>query len=162
MNRAQRGFTLPRLNTNQRVVSQMEGRGSNGFTLIEIMVVVVIIGILGAMIVPQIMDRVPRTRVTAAQSDLRSIASALETYKLDNFHYPSTDQGLAALVTKPEGLPAAPNWVPGGYLKASPVDPWTKPYVYVATEDGFDLYSLGADGVEGGEGYDADLHYEPK
>jgi general secretion pathway protein G len=140
----------------------MESRGSSGFTLIEIMVVVVIIGILGAMIVPRIMDRVPQARVTAAQNDLRAVANALEMYKMDNFHYPSTDQGLEALVTKPSGFPEAKNWSPSGYLPKTPIDPWTKPYVYIATENGFELFSLGADGVEGGEGYDADLHYEPK
>jgi general secretion pathway protein G len=124
--------------------------------------VVVIIGILGAMVVPPCMCRLPQARVTAARNDLRGIANLLETYRMDNFHYPSTDQGLQALVTKPDGLPEAKNWNPEGYLKRTPVDPWAKPYVYSATGTGFELYSLGADGVEGGEGYDADLHYEPK
>jgi general secretion pathway protein G len=140
----------------------MKRRQSPGFTLIEIMVVVVIIGILGALIVPNIIDRVPKARITAAQNDLRSVANALEMYKLDNFRYPSTDQGLEALVTKPSGFPEPKNYNPSGYLKKAPTDPWGTPYVYISAADGFELYSLAADGVEGGEGYDADIKYEPK
>jgi general secretion pathway protein G len=139
----------------------MKQRHSTGFTLIEIMVVVVIIGILGALIVPRIFDRPDQVRQTAAKTDLRSIANALEMYKLDNFHYPSTDQGLEALVSKPSGFPEAKNYSPTGYLPASSLnDPWGTPYVYINTDNAFELLSLARDGVEGGEGYDADIHYE--
>ena len=133
---------------------------SSGFTLIEIMVVVVIIGILGALIIPNVVGRDDQARATAVKNDLRSVANALEMYKLDNFHYPSTDQGLQALVTKPSGFPEAKNYNPNGYLKKVPTDPWGYPYVYVNNGDTFDLYSLGADGAEGGEGKNADVHYE--
>jgi general secretion pathway protein G len=133
---------------------------SSGFTLIEIMVVVVIIGILGALIIPNVVGRDDQARATAVKSDLRGVANALEMYKLDNFHYPSTDQGLQALVTKPSGFPEAKNYNPNGYLKKVPTDPWGTPIVYVTNGETFDLYSLGADGVEGGEGKNADIHYE--
>ncbi|WP_131108553.1 type II secretion system major pseudopilin GspG [Pseudomonas sp. Sample_10] len=133
-----------------------------GFTLIEIMVVVVIIGILGAIVVPQFMSRPDQAKVTAAKVDIQAIATALEMYRLDNFNYPSTQQGLEALSRRPSGLPAARNWNPNGYLKSVPVDPWNTPYQYlnpgVQSVDGtYDLYSLGADGVVGGEGHAADI-----
>lgn len=131
-----------------------------GFTLIEIMVVVVIIGILGALIIPNVIGRDDQARVTAAQSDLRAVANALDIYKLDNFHYPSTDQGLEALVSPPSGFPEPKNYNPNGYLKKVPVDPWGNPFVYVASGRSFELYSLGADGAEGGESWNADLHFE--
>ncbi len=139
----------------------MKQPNTSGFTLIEIMVVVVIIGILGALIVPRIFDRPDQVRQTAAQTNLRALANALEMYKLDNFHYPSTDQGLEALVTKPSGFPEAKNYSPSGYLPASSLDdPWGVPFIYISTEKGFELLSLARDGVEGGEGYDADIQYE--
>jgi general secretion pathway protein G len=133
-----------------------------GFTLIEIMVVVVIIGVLGAIVVPQFMSRPDQAKVTAAKIDIQAIATALEMYRLDNTHYPSTQQGLEALVKRPSGLPAARNWNPQGYLKSMPVDPWNTPYQYrypgVQSVDGtYDLYSLGADGISGGEGHGADI-----
>ena len=130
-----------------------------GFTLIEIMVVVVIIGILGALIVPSILGRADDARVTAAKTDLRAVGNALDLYKLDNFTYPSTDQGLEALVTKPAGQPEAAAWNPDGYLKKLPKDPWKRDYLYISpgSHGPFDLYSLGADGKEGGEGSAADL-----
>jgi general secretion pathway protein G len=140
----------------------MNARLTRGFTLIEIMMVVVIIGILAALIIPNVVGRDDQARVTAAKSDLNGVANALNMYKLDNFHYPSTDQGLEALVTQPSGFPEAKNWNPNGYLKKAPTDPWGTPYVYISTNDGFELYSLGADGVEGGERYGADIHYEPR
>lgn len=130
-----------------------------GFTLIEIMIVVVIIGILGAIIVPTFMSRPDQARVTAAQTDLRSIGAALDLYRLDNFQYPSSEQGLEALVTRPSGFPEPKNYNPDAYIKALPTDPWGSPYVYERSGPSFDLYSLGADGNEGGEGFDADIRF---
>ncbi|MBK5352957.1 type II secretion system major pseudopilin GspG [Pseudomonas sp. TH41] len=137
-------------------------RGQRGFTLIEIMVVVVIIGVLGAIVVPQFMSRPDQAKVTAAKIDIQAIATALEMYRLDNLHYPSTQQGLEALSKRPSGTPAARNWNPKGYLKSLPVDPWGTPYQYlnpgVRSVDGsYELYSLGSDGVTGGEGHAADI-----
>jgi general secretion pathway protein G len=130
-----------------------------GFTLIEILVVVVIIGILGAVIVPNLLGRPDQARVTAAESDLRSLSNALDIYRLDNFQYPSTDQGLEALVEQPSGFPEPKNYNPEGYIKNLPSDPWGSPYVYERTPNGFRLKSLGADGADGGEGLNADIHY---
>ncbi len=134
----------------------------HGFTLIEIMVVVVIIGILGAIVVPQFMSRPDQAKATAAKVDLQAIGTALEMYRLDNFHYPSTQQGLEALSKRPSGLPAARSWNPQGYLKSLPVDPWGTPYQYLnpgvkSADGGYDLYSLGSDGVAGGEGHAAEI-----
>ena len=133
-----------------------------GFTLIEIMVVVVIIGVLGAIVVPQFMSRPDQAKVTAAKIDIQAIATALEMYRLDNFAYPSTQQGLEALTKRPSGLPAVRNWNPQGYLKSLPVDPWGTPYQYlnpgVQSIDGdYDIVSLGSDGVIGGEGQASDI-----
>lgn len=136
----------------------MQQSNSSGFTLLEILVVVVIIGIIGAIIIPNIMGRPDQARITAAQSDLRSLANALDIYRLDNFQYPSTDQGLEALESKPTGFPEPKNYNPDGYIKKLPTDPWGSPYVYERTEQGFSLFSLGADGAEGGEGLNADIH----
>ncbi len=133
------------------------GRGQQGFTLIEILVVVVIIGILGAVIVPNLLSRPDQARITAAQTDLRVLASALDMYRLDNFQYPSTDQGLEALVSRPSGFPEAKNWNPDGYIKDLPTDPWNSPYIYERNGRDYTLFSYGADGVEGGEGVDADI-----
>lgn len=130
---------------------------NQGFTLIEIMVVVVILGILGALIVPNIIGRPDEARVTAAKSDIQAIANALELYRLDNGHYPSTDQGLEALVNRPSGYPEPRNWDPEGYLKRIPVDPWGEPYMYVNEERDYDIYSFGSDRQEGGQGVDADI-----
>jgi general secretion pathway protein G len=130
-----------------------------GFTLIEIMVVVVILGILGALVIPKIMSKPDEARIVAAQTDIRNIASALDMYKLDNFNYPSTAQGLQALVTKPSGSPEAKNWNPEGYLKKVPKDPWGNPYQYISpgAHGPFDLYSWGTDGQEGGTEKAADI-----
>jgi len=141
------------------MVKSMKRNRQAGFTLIEIMVVVAIIAILGAAVVPKILDRPGKARIVRAQTDIGSIAAALELYKLDNFAYPSTDQGLEALVEKPAGDPEPANWSEGGYLQALKKDPWGRDYVYVSPgENGaFDLLSLAADGSEGGEGEAADI-----
>jgi general secretion pathway protein G len=133
---------------------------SAGFTLIEILVVVVIVGILGAIIVPNLMGRPDQARITAAESDIRNLANALDIYRLDNFVYPSTEQGLEALVSKPAGFPEPKNYSPDGYIKSLPTDPWGSPYIYERDGDIFRLFSLGADGQEGGEGLNADISYE--
>ena len=134
-------------------------RRQAGFTLIEIMVVVVILGILAALVVPQVMSRPDQAKVTVAQGDIKAISAALDMYKLDNFAYPSTQQGLEALVKKPAGNPQPRNWNKDGYLKSLPVDPWGNPYQFLSpgTRGAFDLYSLGADGKEGGTDSDADI-----
>jgi general secretion pathway protein G len=130
-----------------------------GFTLIEIMVVVVIIAILAALIVPRVMSRPDEARVIAAQQDIRTLAQALKLYRLDNMRYPSTEQGLAALVKPPSIAPLAPNWKPGGYLERLPRDPWGHDYQYLnpGLRGEIDIFSFGADGVPGGEGFDADI-----
>lgn len=131
-----------------------------GFTLIEIMVVVVIIGVLGAIVVPQFMSRPDQAKVTAAHTDIQAIATALEMYRLDTFNYPSTQQGLEALSKRPAGSPVANNWNPQGYLKSLPLDPWGTPYQYLnpgTHSAGYDLFSLGSDGVSGGQGHAADI-----
>lgn len=131
----------------------------SGFTLIEIMVVVVIIGILGALIIPNVIGRDDQARVTAVRNDLRSVAVALDMYKLDNFHYPSTDQGLEALVSPPSGFPEPKNYNANAYLKKLPVDPWGNEFLYLNDDSDYALVSLGADGSEGGEGFNADIDY---
>ena len=128
-----------------------------GFTLIEIMVVVAIIAILGATVVPLIMDRPNEARVVRAKNDIASFSSALELYKLDNFNYPSTDQGLEALVTKPSGDPEPVNWNRSGYVKRLSKDPWGRDYLYDNEDGDFEIVSLGNDGTEGGEDFDADI-----
>ncbi|TVS17896.1 MAG: type II secretion system protein GspG [Gammaproteobacteria bacterium] len=135
-------------------------RRAQGFTLIEIMVVIVIIGIIGALIVPNIVGRQDQAQVTAAKSDLRALGNALEMYKLDNSNYPSTEQGLEALVRRPAGFPEPRNWQPGGYVRSLPTDPWGNAYQYIATGDRFELFSYGADGQQGGEGHAAEIRYE--
>ena len=132
---------------------------SRGFTLIEIMVVMVILGLLVALVAPNIMGRGDEARVTAAKTQLRNISAALDLYRLDNSHYPSTEQGLEALVEKPTGTPEPSNWNPEGYMNAVPQDPWGNAYQYVqpGSEGPYDLYSYGADGREGGEGLNADI-----
>ena len=128
-----------------------------GVTLIEIMVVVVILGILGALIVPNIIGRPDEARVAAAATDIQAIGNALELYRLDNGHYPSTEQGIEALVNQPTGYPAPRRWNPDGYLKKVPVDPWGEPYKFVSEGRAMDVYSYGADQKEGGEGVAADI-----
>lgn len=130
-----------------------------GFTLIEVMVVVVILSILAAIVVPRIMDNPDKARVAKAKQDIRALESALNLYKLDNFQYPTTDQGLDALVEKPASDPEPRNWKAGGYIARLPKDPWGGDYQYLSPgEHGeIDIYTLGADQQPGGEGVAADI-----
>ncbi|SRR5690554_5586932 len=137
----------------------MKQRNQRGFTLIEIMVVMVILGLLVAVVAPNIMGRSDQAKVTIAKTQMSNIANALDLYRLDNSHYPSTQQGLEALVNRPTGSPEPRNWNPDGYLKSVPEDPWGRPYEYQSpgSQGAYDLYSLGSDGQEGGEGDAADI-----
>ncbi|HUD43131.1 MAG TPA: type II secretion system major pseudopilin GspG [Dokdonella sp.] len=141
-----------------RLLPFRSSRRARGFTLLEIIVVVVIIGILAAIVVPQFMDRPGEARITRARQDIQGIVTALNLYKLDNFAYPSASQGLQALVTRPSGQPEAPNWK-GPYLNQMPKDPWGRPYQYQmpGQRGAVDVYSFGADGRAGGEGEAADV-----
>ncbi len=132
---------------------------AQGFTLIEIMVVVVILGILAAIAVPRIMSRPDTARITKAKQDIRVVENALKLYRLDNFTYPSTEQGLEALVEQPSGDPTAKNWKDGGYLDRLPLDPWGNSYQFLnpGVKGEIDLYTLGADNRPGGEGANADI-----
>ena len=129
-----------------------------GFTLIEIMVVVIIIGLLAAIVAPQVIGRVDDAQIEKARADVRNIEAALKFYRLDNFAYPTTEQGIEALVTKPND-PSVRNWKQGGYLDRVPKDPWGNPYLYLNPGNNreIDIYTLGRDGRPGGEGIDADL-----
>ncbi|GGC71076.1 type II secretion system major pseudopilin GspG [Marinobacter halophilus] len=131
---------------------------SKGFTLIEIMVVMVILGLLVAIVGPNIMGRGDQAKVTVAETQLNNIASALDFYRMDNSHYPSTQQGLDALVNRPSGTPEPRSWS-DSYMNSVPQDPWGNEYQYISpgTEGPYDLYSFGSDGQEGGEGDAADL-----
>jgi general secretion pathway protein G len=135
-------------------------RRVRGFTLVEILVVVIIIGLLAAVIVPQVIGRVGEARVVKARSDIQAISTALTMYRLDNFKYPSTEQGLRSLIQQPAD-PSMTNWRKGGYIQQGSLkDPWGNDYQYVfpGTHGGdYDLYSLGADGQPGGQGEDADV-----
>jgi general secretion pathway protein G len=128
-----------------------------GFTLIELMVVLVIIGVLAALIVPNVLDRTDDARATAARTDVNNLMQALKLYKLDNQRYPSTEQGLDALVRKPTSGAVAPNWRP--YLDKLPADPWGRPYQYInpGVKGEIDVFSFGADGQPGGEGKNAEI-----
>jgi len=133
------------------------GAVQRGFTLIEIMVVVVIMGILAALVVPKLMGRTDDARVVAARQDIATLMQALKLYKLDNQHYPTTAQGLPALVVKPAS--GADGWKAGGYIDKIPKDPWGNPYQYLSpgVKGEIDVFSYGADGQPGGEGNDADI-----
>lgn len=135
------------------------GPRRSGFTLIEVMVVVVILAILAALIVPKIMGRPDEARIVAARQDVSTIMQALRLYRLDNLRYPSSEQGLAALVTPPSSAPLAPNWKSGGYLERLPKDPWGGSYQYLnpGLRGEIDVFSFGADGIAGGTGIDADI-----
>jgi len=128
-----------------------------GFTLIEIMVVVVILGILAALIAPSVISRIDDAQIVAAKQDISSIEGALKLYRLDNFRYPTTEQGLEALVNRPDDPTV--KWPEGGYLPRLPKDPWNRPYIYLQPGNNgpIDIYSLGRDGQPGGEGPDADI-----
>ncbi len=130
----------------------------HGFTLIEIMVVVIILGILAAIVAPNVIGRVGDAQVAAARQDIRGIENALKFYRLDNFAYPTTEQGLEALVTRPAD-PSIRNWKQGGYLDRLPKDPWGNPYQYLNPGQNaeIDIYTFGRDGRPGGEGEDADI-----
>ena len=130
-----------------------------GFTLIEIMVVVVILGILAAIVVPRFLDKPDEARVTRAAADIEAIEQALAMFKLDSGFYPSTEQGLEALVTKPETGRIPKKYPERGYLKNVPVDPWDSPYVYLSpgVHDDIDIISYGADAEPGGDGNNADI-----
>ncbi len=132
-------------------------RRAAGFTLIELMVVLVIIGVLAALIVPNVLDRTDDARATAARTDVHNIMQALKLYKLDNQRYPTPEQGLAALVQRPTTPPVPGNWKP--YLEKLPSDPWGQPYQYLnpGIKGEVDVMSFGADGKSGGEGKDADI-----
>ena len=130
---------------------------TTGFTLIEIMVVIVILGVLAALVVPRVMSRPDEARVVAAKQDVASILQALKLYRLDNQRYPSTEQGLQALVQRPSVAPVPPNWK--SYLERLPNDPWGKPYQFLnpGVKGEIDVFSFGADGQSGGTGVDADV-----
>jgi len=130
-----------------------------GFTLIEIMVVIVILGVLAALVVPKVLSRPDEARVLAARQDINTLQQALKLYRLDNLRYPSTEQGLSALVKKPALSPAPKNWNPRGYIERLPKDPWGNPYQYLnpGLRAEIDVYSLGSDGQTGGEASDADI-----
>ena len=132
---------------------------ARGFTLLEVMVVVVILGILAMLVVPRIISRPEEARVAAARQDVATVMQALNLYRLDNQRYPSTEQGLQALVAAPTTAPLAPDWSRGGYLDRLPTDPWGQPLRYLSPglHGEIDVFSLGADGQPGGEGHDADI-----
>ena len=130
-----------------------------GFTLIEIVIAVAILAVLAAVVMPRVIGRVDEARVARAKSDVQALSTALNLYKLDNFNYPSTEQGLDALVAQPGGQPEARNWKQGGYIERLPTDPWGNDYQYLSPgqRGTIDVWSLGADGQLGGEGPDADV-----
>jgi len=137
--------------THQKTAATAASTGQQGFTLIEIMVVLVILSILAAIIVPKIMTRPEQARLTKARQDTRSLESALQLYKLDNYHYPTTDQGLEALVTKPELPPIPQRWTEGGYIDRLLKDPWGNDYRYLnpGVHGSIDVFSMGPDGEPG-------------
>lgn len=147
---------------NFQGMNMMRSSYAPGFSLIELMIVVVILGLLAGLLIPRIMDRPDEARVAKARMDMRTIESALRFYRLDNGFYPTTQQGLEALIQRPQISPEPPNWRTGGYLESSsvPKDPWGNPYIYRSPgQDGrdFEIISLGADGREGGAGFNREI-----
>lgn len=138
---------------------RIAARGQRGFTLLEVMVVVVILGILAALVVPRIISRPDEARVVAAKQDIASLMQALKLYRLDNQRYPATEQGLQSLIARPTAAPVPSNWKAGGYVERLPKDPWGNPYQYLnpGVRGEIDVFSLGADGAPGGEGNGADI-----
>jgi general secretion pathway protein G len=134
-------------------------RRQAGFTLIEIMVVVIIIGLLAGIVVPNVMDSLDKANVQKARADFKTLQTALKLYRIDNFNYPSTEQGLESLVSKPSIAPVPRNYKSNGYVETLPRDPWGNEYQYMSPGEAheYDIYSLGADGVSGGEEQNADL-----
>src|SRR5690554_667127 len=130
-----------------------------GFSLIEIMVVIVIIGLLVGIVAPNVIGRADEARQQKVQADFKAIQTALKMYRIDNFMYPTTEQGLDALVNRPTLAPVPRNWKSGGYLESLQTDPWGNPYLYMSPGESrdYDIYSLGADGIVGGEGNNADI-----
>jgi general secretion pathway protein G len=138
----------------------MIARRPAGFTLLEVMVVVFILGLLAMIVVPRLAGRTDEARRVKVIADLKSVAQALDLYRLDAGTYPTSQQGLAALVDRPTTPPVPARWNPAGYLDRVPVDPWNHPYVYFRTDDDhYRLQSLGADGAEGGDGIFADIDH---
>ena len=146
--------------SKQMKVQQARSK-QKGFSLIEIMVVLVIIGLLASLVAPNVLDIADDSRVKKVHADFSTIATVLKLYRLDNYNYPSSEQGLEALVEKPTIDPIPTNWKKSGYLDDLPLDPWGRPYLYLSPAefgDGdFDIYTLGADGVTGGEDQNADI-----
>jgi general secretion pathway protein G len=144
---------------NGHYCGSLKTRRARGFTLIEIMVVVVIMGVLAALVVPKLLSRTGESKIAAARVDIATIMQSLKLYKLDNTRYPTTEQGLQALLTRPTSGPAANGWKEGGYLEKMPKDPWGFSYQYLSpgVKGEVDVFSLGADGQPGGTGDDADI-----
>jgi general secretion pathway protein G len=155
-----RAMNFTRGRASPEPLPRISGPGRpSGFTLIEIMVVVVILGILAALVAPNVIRRIDDARVTKAKQDIRAYETALNLYRMDNFRYPTTEQGLEALVRQPLDQNIK-NWKQGGYIDGLKKDPWGNDYVYLSPGSrggDYDLYTFGADGQEGGEGPDADI-----
>ena len=145
------------MNTRTSFLTRTRRRLAAGFTLIELMVVLVIIGVLAALIVPNVLDRAEDARATAAKTDVNNLMQALKLYKLDNQRYPTAEQGLQALLVKPGTVPIPANWK--SYVDKLPNDPWGRPYQYLnpGIKGEIDVMSFGADGLPGGEGKNADV-----
>jgi general secretion pathway protein G len=145
------------MSASHRIATLTRRGAQAGFTLIEIMVVVVIIGVLGALIVPGVLENAEKAKITAARADVSNIMQALKLYRLDNQRYPTGEQGLQSLVARPTTAPVPPNWKP--YLEKLPNDPWGRPYQYLnpGVKGEIDVMSFGADGQPGGEGKNADI-----
>lgn len=147
------------MNTTVRLKGLKASARQAGFTLVEIMVVVIIIGLLAGIVVPNVMDNLDKANIQKARADFSALQTALKLYRIDNFTYPTTEQGLEALVTKPSIAPVPRNYKASGYIDSLNKDPWGNDYQYMSPGEGheFDIYSLGADGVSGGEGQNADI-----